>query len=90
MVGDTELRKAVFACPIPDSPGTRFDHWFRFVKKDVDADSLKGVGEACAVYQVIRKLELLGLRHTGADDEIMEDTYKVFTKEMEEAVRAAW
>ena len=90
VVGDTELRKAVFACPIPDSPGTRFDHWFRFVRKDVDADSLKGVGEGYAVYQVIRKLELLGLRHTGADDEIMEDTYHVFTKEMEDAVRAAW
>ena len=88
-VGDTELRKAVFACSIRDSRGTRFDHRFRFVKKDVDARCLKGVGEGYAVYQVIREHELLGLRHTSADDEVMEDTYKVFTEEMEDAARAA-
>ena len=89
-VGRTELRKAVFACPIPDSPGTRFDHWFRFVKKNVEAKCLKGVGEGYAVYRVIRTHELLGLRCSGADEEVMEDTYEVFTKEMEEVVRTAW
>ena len=59
------------------------------MKKNVDAKCLKGVGEGYAVYRVVRKHELLGLRHTGADDEVMEDTYKVFTTEMEDAVRAA-
>ena len=89
-IGDTELRQAVFACSRPESPSMYFDRWFCFVKKEVDAKCLKGVGEGYAVYWVVRKLELLGLRHTGADEEIMEDTYKVLTAEMEHAVRASW
>ena len=89
-IGDTELREAVFACPFPESLGTRFDRRFCFVKKEVEAKCLKGVGEGYAVYRVIRKHELLGLRHSGADEEVMEDTYKVFTEEMEDAVRTAW
>ena len=77
-------------CPIPDSPGTRFDDSFGFVNENVEAKCLKGVGKGYAVYWVIRKHELLGLRHTGADEEVMEDTYKVFTEEMEDAARTAW
>ena len=88
-IGGTELREAVFACPYPESPGMHFDRWFCFVKKDVDAKCLKGVGEGYAVYRVVGRHELLGLRHTGADKEVMKDTYKVFTKDMEDAVRAA-
>jgi len=38
---------------------------------------------------VLGEHDLLGLHHTGADEEVMKDTYKVFTKEMEDAVRAA-
>lgn len=87
-VSETEMREAVFACPTPDSLGTRYDRGFRFVKEEIDADSLKGIGKGYAVYRVLRTHDLLGLRHTGTDDELMEDTYKVFTKEMEEAVRA--
>ena len=49
---------------------------------------LKGVGAGYAVYQVLRGNDVLGLRHTGADKEIMEETFEVFTPEMEQAERA--
>ena len=88
-IGGTELCEAVFACPFAKSLDMRFDRSFGFVKEEIDGECLKGVGEGYAVYRVMRKHELLGLRHTGADEEVMKDTYKVFTKEMEDAVRAS-
>ena len=88
-IGRTELCKAVFACPTPEGTGKRYDHGFHFVKKEIDAKCLKGVGEGYAVYHVLGEYDLLRLHHTGADEEVMEDTYEVFTKEMEDAVRAA-
>ena len=87
-IGGTELCEAVFACPNPERTGTRYDR-FRFVKEEIDAECLKGVGEEYAVYRVLGEHDLLGLHHTGADEEVMKDTYKVFTEEMEDAVRAA-
>lgn len=88
-IGGTELRQAVFACRYPETPGVHFDRDFGFVKEEIDGKCLKGVGEGYAVYRVLRKHELLGLRHIRVDEGILKDTYKVFTKDMERAVRAA-
>ena len=86
-IGGTELREAVFACPVPEGAGTRYDRCFRFVKEKIGAESPKGVGEGYAVYRVLRKRDLLGLRDTGANEHVMQDTYEVFTTAMEDAVR---
>lgn len=90
-LGGTGLQKMVVACPIHQGGGTRYDHRFRYVKKEIRPGKLKGVGEGegYAVYRVLREFDLLGLRHSCADEAIMEKTFKVFTAEMEQAVRAA-
>ena len=59
------------------------------MKKEIRPGKLKGVGEGYAVYRVLREFDLLGLRHSCADEAIMEKTFKVITAEMERAVRAA-
>ena len=88
-LGDTGLQEAVVERPIYQGGGTRFDHSFRYVREDVGPDELKGVGEGYAVYRVLRESDLFGLRHTGVAEEIMEETFKVFTLAMERAIRAA-
>ena len=88
-LGGTGLQKMVVACPIHQGGGTRDDHRFRYVKKAIRPAKLKGVGEGYAVYRVLCEFDLLGLRHSCADEAIMEKTFKVFTAEMERAVRAA-
>ena len=88
-LGGTGLQKAVIECPLHQSGDARFDHCFRYVRKDIRPDDLKGVGESYAVYHVLRESDLLGLRHTDVDEGIMEETFNVFTPAMERAVRAA-
>ena len=83
----TGLQMAVVECPIQQGASTRYDHSFRYVKKDIKPEKLKGVDEGYTVYRVLRENDLLGLRHTGADHAIMEDTFNVFTPEMERAER---
>ena len=87
-VGGTGLMKTVLRCPIQQGGSERYEHCFRYVKKDIASKDLKGVGAGYAVYQVLRGNDVLGLRHTGADKEIMKETFEVFTPEMEQAERA--
>ena len=87
-LGGTSLQTAVIECPIYEIGATRFDHCFRYVKQEIGPDDLKGVGEGYAVYRVLRQFDLYRLRHTGADDAIMKETFKVFTSAMERAERA--
>ena len=86
-LGGTGLQEAVVERPLHQGGGTRFDYSFRYVREDVGPDELKG--EGYAVYRVLRESDLFGLRHTGVDEVIMEETFKVFTLAMERAVRAA-
>ena len=60
-----------------------------FVKEQIPETSLKGVGKGYTLYSVVRRRDLPGLRQTGATEEFMNTTYRVFTKEMEDAVRPA-
>ena len=83
----TGLQRVVIECPIHQGLSTRYDHSFRYVKKDIAADDLKGVGEGYTVYRVLREHDLLGLHHTCVDEAIMEDTFNVFTLEMAKAER---
>ena len=87
-LGGTRLKKMVVEYPIQQGRGKRFDHCFRYVKKAIGRKDLKGVGEGYAVYRVIRKSDLLKLRHTDVDKAIMKETFKAFTRKMERAVRA--
>ena len=87
-VGDTGLMKTVLRCPIQEGGSERYAHCFRYVKKDITSEDLKGVGEGYTVYRVLRDNDVLGLRHTCADRKIMEETLEVFTPEMEQAERA--
>ena len=87
-VGGTGLMKTVLRCPIQQGGSERYAHCFRYVKKYVVSKDLKGVGEGYTVYRVLRDNDVLGLRHTCADKEIMEETFEVFTPEMEQAERA--
>ena len=87
--GLTGLQKAVVECPIHQSGDARFDHSFRYVREYIRPDDLKGMGEGYVVYRVVRESDLLKLRHTGADEAIMAETFEVFTPAMEWAVRAA-
>lgn len=85
-VGSTGLRKMVVKCPTHQDGSGPYDHGFRYVKEDVGPGDLKGVGEGYTVYRVLRKFDLLGLRHIASDN--MEETFKVFTPAMEKAERA--
>ena len=88
-LGGTGLQKAVVECPIHQSGDARFDYDFRYVMEYIRPDDLKGMGEGYVVYRVVRESDLLKLRHTGADEAIMAETFEVFTPAMEWAVRAA-
>ena len=88
-VGGTGLMKTVLRCPIQQQGSARFEHCFRYVPKDLTPKDLKGVGEGYSVYRVLRKYDLLGLHCTSADKKIMKHTFKVFTRVMERAERAA-
>ncbi len=81
------LQKAVIKCPINQRGFARYDYDFRYVKKDITPEKLKGVGEGYAVYRVLRKHDLLELNHTYADRTVMEGTFEVFTPEMVQAER---
>ena len=87
-VGCTNLMKTVLHCPTYQQAPGRIEHCFRYVPQNVPPKELKGVGEGYTVYRVLRRNDLLGLRHTGADKKIMKDTFKVFTRAMERAERA--
>ena len=87
-VGGTGLMKTVLRCPGREGGPDRHEHCFRYVKEDVLSKDLKGVGEGYAVYRMLRDNDVLGLRHTGADEKIMEETLGIFTPEMEHAERA--
>lgn len=86
-VGGTGLMKTVLRCPIQQGGSAHFRHCFRYVKKNIAAEDLKGLGEGYTVYRVLRDLDLLKLYHTGADQVIMEETFKVFTEAMVRAER---
>ena len=83
----SRLQKAVIECPINQGGYTLYDSDFRYVKKDIAPKELKGVGEDYTVYWVLRKIDLLGLHHTCADETIMKETFDVFTPEMVNAER---
>ena len=87
-VGCTNLMKTVLQCHVQQHGSAHLEHCFRYVPKNVPLKKLKGVGEGYTVYRVLRRNDLLGLRHTGADKKIMKDTFKVFTRAMERAERA--
>ena len=88
-LGGTGLQRAVVACPIDRLGGTRFDNTFRYVKQDIGASELTGVGSDYSVYRVLRENDLLSLRYNGVAKEIMRKTFEVFTPAMEDAVRPA-
>ncbi len=68
--------------------GIHYLDCFRYVKKEISAKNLKGVGEKYTVYRMLHAHDLLILRHISADKEIMKKTFNVFTRKMEKAERA--
>lgn len=83
----TGLQKAVIKRRNDQGRPDHNDDRFRYVKKDIGPEEMKGVGKGYTVYRVLRRCDLLRLRHTGADEKIMKDTFDVFTLEMENAER---
>ena len=83
----TGLQQAVIECPIQQGTSYRNDHSIRYVETEISQKDLKGVGEGYTAYQVIRRHDLLGLHHTGADKKIMAKTFRVFTPKMAQAER---
>ena len=83
----TGLQQAVIKCPIDPGGSARYDYDFRYVKKDIAPEELKGVGEAYTVYRVLRRYDLLRLYNACADKTIMKGTFDVFTPEMVQAER---
>ena len=87
-VGCTNLMKTVLQCHIQQQGSAHLDHCFRYVPKNIPPKELKGVGEGYTVYRVLRRNDLLSLRHRSAEKSIMRDTFNVFTRAMERAERA--
>lgn len=86
-VGATNLFKAVFSYKDTQGPSVHWEHSFFFVKKEIPANCLKGIGENYAVCHVVRKGDLLGFCHNGVDPCTMAPTHAVFTKDMVDAVK---
>ena len=87
-IGGTCLNEMTFTYPILQSSGRRSDRCFVYAKNNIKSKDLEGLGEEYTVYNFIRKSNLLDLRRTGINPEIMEKTFNVFTSAMEAAVRA--
>ena len=59
-VGGTGLMKTILRCPFQQQGSARFQHCFRYVKKNIASKELKGVGEAYTVYRVLRQNDPVG------------------------------
>ena len=86
-VGATNLFKAVFSYKETMGSSVHWEHSFLFVKKEIPANCLKGMGESYAVYRVVRRRDLLGFCHNGVDPCTMAPTHAVFTKDMVDAAK---